>query len=307
MYFATVNNAEDQEELLKSILETKNKIRTQRERKRLEKEKLNLKYGMLVNPITKQIESIIKPVKTDVTPTLDLPTEADPPELNEPTQEENVTATNSSEVLQPFNKESGYQKALETIDEENQDEGYLGINPETNKINGMPFSVEGDTLTVSTDNGEVQIPKIKADTWKILLAKHPERLQNVALRQKSSNLPSAALKQYISIAKRLDLLNKTEEKIGDEAPEEIVETNKYKILSKSRPKSYAPYTKNVEIIPSDKEGLLEKLNILAATYRAGKKEVLSSIVPMYQEARRLNIKPKELKFLEDIPLSQVLR
>ena len=62
MYFATVNNAEDQEELLKSILETKNKIRTQRERKRLEKEKLNLKYGMLVNPITKQIESIIKPV-----------------------------------------------------------------------------------------------------------------------------------------------------------------------------------------------------------------------------------------------------
>ena len=307
MYFATVNNAEDQEELLKSILETKNKIRTQRERKRLEKEKLNLKYGMLVNPITKQIESIIKPVKTDVTPTLDLPTEADPPELNEPTQEENVTATNSSEVLQPFNKESGYQKALETIDEENQDEGYLGINPETNKINGMPFSVEGDTLTVSTDNGEVQIPKIKADTWKILLAKHPERLQNVALRQKSSNLPSAALKQYISIAKRLDLLNKTEEKIGDEAPEEIVETNKYKILSKSRPKSYAPYTKNVEIIPSDKEGLLEKLNILAATYRAGKKEVLSSIVPMYQEARRLNIKPKELKFLEDIPLSQILR
>ena len=307
MYFANVNNVEDQEDLLKSILETKNKIRTQRERKRLEKEKLNLKYGMLVNPITKQIESIIKPVKTDVTPTVDLPTEADPPELNEPTQVENVTATNSSEVLQPFNKESGYQKALETIDEENHDEGYLGINPETNKINGMPFSAEGDTLTVSTDNGEVQIPKIKADTWKILLAKHPERLQNVALRQKNSNLPSPALKQYISIAKRLDLLNRTEERIGDEAPEEIIQTNKYKILSKSRPKSYAPYAKNVEIIPSDKEGLLEKLKILAATYRAGKKEALSSIVPMYQEARRLGIKPKELKFLEDIPLSQVLR
>ena len=304
MYFATVNNAEDQEELLKSILETKNKIRTQRERKRLEKEKLNLKYGMLVNPITKQIESIIKPVKTDVTPTLDLPTEADPPELNEPTQAENVTAPNSSEVLQPFNKESGYQKALETIDEENQDEGYLGINPETNKIHDMPFSVEGDTLTVSTDKGEVQIPKIKPDTWKILLAKHPERLQNVALRQKSSNLPSAALKQYISIAKTLDLLNKTEEK---EAPREILESNKYKILSKSRPKSYAPYAKNVEIIPSDKKGLLEKLNILAAEYRAGKEEALSSIVPMYEEARRIGIEPKDLKFLKNIPLSQVLR
>lgn len=304
MYFATVNNAEDQEELLKSILETKNKIRTQRERKRLEKEKLNLKYGMLVNPITKQIESIIKPVKTDVTPTLDLPTEADPPELNEPTQVENVTAPNSSEVLQPFNKESGYQKALETIDEENQDEGYLGINPETNKIHDMPFSVEGDTLTVSTDKGEVQIPKIKPDTWKILLAKHPERLQNVALRQKSSNLPSAALKQYISIAKTLDLLNKTEEK---EAPREILESNKYKILSKSRPKSYAPYAKNVEIIPSDKKGLLEKLNILAAEYRAGKEEALSSIVPMYEEARRIGIEPKDLKFLKNIPLSQVLR
>ena len=219
MYFATVNNAEDQEELIKNILETKNKIRTQREKKRLEKEKLNVKYGMLVNPITKQIESIIKPEKTNVTLTEPV---ADPPELNEPTQMEKVTAVNSSEVLQPLDEESGYQNALKTIDEENRDEGYLGINPESNEIQGMPFSVEGDTLKVLTNNGEVQIPNIKPDTWKILLAKHPER-QNVALRQKGTNLPSAALKQYISIAKMLDLLNKTEEK---KAPEEILQSNK---------------------------------------------------------------------------------
>ena len=85
-----------------------------------------------------------------------------------------------------------------------------------------------------------------------------------------------------------------------------LESNKYKILSKSRSKSYAS-TKNVEIIPSDKRGLLEKLSILAAEFRAGKKEALSSIVPMYQEALRIGIKPEDLEFLEDIPLSQVLR
>ena len=302
MHFATVHNAEDQEELLKNILETKNKIRTQREKKRLEKEKLNLKYGMLINPITKQIESIIK---KPVVPAPEPESEPQPePELNEPTEQEAITANSSSEVLQPY-EESGYQKALDSVGEENHDEGFLGIDPKTNTIHGMPFTVHKNELIVSTKNGEVRIPNIKPNTWKILIAKHPDRL-NVPLHQRNSNLPSAEVKQYRHIANTLDLLNRTNQKIdGDTAPREIVDSNKYKILSKKAKSSSA--AKNVEIIPSDPRNLLRKLTILAGEYRAGNEDVLSSITPMLQEARRIGIAEKDLKFLDGIPTTQVLR
>ena len=293
MYFATVNNTEDQEELLKNILETKNKIRTQREKKRLEKEKLNLKYGMLMNPITKKIESIIN--KPPMLPTV--VTEPEPEsELHEPTQMESITAD-----PQPLNK-SEYQKALDSMEEENRDDGLLGIDPKSNTIHGMPFTVDGNTLTVTTKTGEVRIPNVKPNTWKLLIAKNPDQLQNVALRQGNSHLPSAAVKQYRNIANTLDLLNQTDQKIAENtALKEIEESNKYKMLSKSKT------GKSIVIISSDPNGLLQQLSILAGEYRAGNKDLLSSITPMLQEARRIGIKPKQLRFLDDIPTTQILQ
>ena len=293
MYFATVNNTEDQEELLKNILETKNKIRTQREKKRLEKEKLNLKYGMLMNPITKKIESIIN--KPPTLPTV-VPEPEPESELHEPTQMESITAD-----PQPLNK-SEYQKALDSIEEENRDDGLLGIDPKSNTIHGMPFTVDGNTLTVTTKTGEVRIPNVKPNTWKLLIAKNPDQLQNVALRQGNSHLPSAAVKQYRNIANTLDLLNQTDQKIAENtALKEIEESNKYKMLSKSKT------GKSIVIISSDPNGLLQQLSILAGEYRAGNKDLLSSITPMLQEARRIGIKPKQLKFLDDIPTTQILQ
>ena len=129
MFFATIQNAQDQEDLLQHILDTKNKIRTQREKKRLEKEKLNVKYGMLVNPITKHIESIMKiPESEKPSVPSALPDEtapAAPPEFNEPTQLDEITARNSSDVLQPINsEETAYQKALDSVEDTNYDDGF---------------------------------------------------------------------------------------------------------------------------------------------------------------------------------------
>ena len=236
MFFTTVNNLEDQEDLLQNILETKNRIRTQREKKRLEKEKLNVKYGMLMNPVTKHLESILKKPESIKPPDPPvLPEEPKESELNEPTQLEETTASNSSDILQPITNEeeiSDYQKALDSIEDENLDDhGLLGINPNTKLIHDMPFSVDGNDLLVTTKDGDVRIPKIKPDTWKILLAKDPGQL-NVALYQKNTKaLPSPAFRQYRNIVNKLDLLKQTNEKIAEDErlKKNITERNKYKI------------------------------------------------------------------------------
>ena len=184
--------------------------------------------------------------------------------------------------------------------------------PKNNTIHDMPFTVDGNDLLVSTKNGDIRIPNIRPDTWKILLAKHPNQLKNVSLYQKNSkSLPSPALRQYRTIVQKLDLLNHTNEIIAqnEKLRNDITERNKYKILQKTKKDKlpYAPPKNKVEVIPSDPQGLLQKLIILAGEYRAGKTDVLSLITPMVQEAIRIGITTKELQFLEGIPISQTLR
>ena len=57
----------------------------------------------------------------------------------------------------------------------------------------------------------------------------------------------------------------------------------------------------VTVLASDKNGLIRQLQLAAAEYEAGNKDLLSVITAGVKEAKRLNIPKAKLSFLKNIP------
>ncbi len=311
MFFTHVNNIEDQTKLLSTILETKNNIRTQREKNRLQKEKLNLQYAMIADPINKQIQSVIKPLQ-DTTSQFQ---QDDDAETNDDHVSNNHVDLNNEEAVLPIEDDkreathtetlSSYDEALRQIKRNNFDnDGLIGLNKNKRTINDMPYEVDGNTLNVHTPSGmkSFEIPNVK--TWQILLAKNPNQLA-FKLRE-SNNLPIPALRQYRHIINKLQLLEKINNDNDGSTPTQISRKPKYQLIGGKiggNIKSYkfAPRPQT-QVIPSDPVGLLRKLRVLAAEYRSGNTNLINDIIPFTAEARRIGISEAKLKFLADIPL-----
>ncbi len=323
MFFTHVNNVEDQEKLLATIIETKNYIRTQREKNRLHKEKLNLQYAALADPINKQLQSVIKPLPDPAQAPIPLKIEdqfiddaqqghSSDDVLN---NDEKILPvdTNTQESVPPAADLTSYEKALQKIKKTNFDSNaWAGLNHNEKMIHEMPYSVKGNTLSVVTPTG-VQTFEIKDDkTWQILLAKNPNEL-DFNLRQ-SNNLPIPALRKYRHIIDKLQIL----EKINEKNDPTTKMSQKYKLLQtptttmhhgtggkikKTRQHRFAPRPMGGIVIPSDPVGLLRHLRVLVSEFKAGNTDLLREIIPFTQEARRIGISANKLNFLKGIPMA----
>ena len=337
MYFSQIHNLADQERLLTTILDTQNIIRRQREKKRLHKEKLTVQYGRLLDPLSKQLRSITVPVPSKPPPTVHpliaaaTSPPSPPPEIEEqfiiPDQHEATLkeATPVEDVTPPTSTSNSqtstdYLDALTSIKKNNLDDGILGIHHGSQMLHGMPFKVTDDNLlNIQTPTGLLSIKIPSKEVWQILLAKNPNQL-GIPLYQ-SNNLPTAALRNYRLIAKKLDLLDRTREDYFDNANHKtaIQRRKKYQLLQHTGQDCSPckkPYlvgsvkkcaTKLIsQAIPSDPEGLMHQLRIYASEYRSGNRLALNTLTPMVNEAKRIGIPSSKLAYLKGIPFTHTI-
>jgi hypothetical protein len=276
MYTSQVRSLKDQERLLQSILETKNNIRTEREKQRIRNEKLNLQYAMLMNPITRQLEAVLPTTTTTTTTT--------------PQQESEETPEEIEQLAPPPDREKTlYEQALQlTQHARGNDASSLLVDSQT--INNIPYSVEnGTSLVLHTPEGgpELVFHNIDEHVWQLLLTNDATGLP---LRQ-TNNLPTQTLRKYRHIIQKLN--------VAYDPP-----VQKQRDLFSPRLKEAAAAGSGL-VFPCDVPTLMRDLRVYAAEYRAGNRSIVNYIVPLAAEARRLGVSKKRLAFLADIPLTGV--
>ena len=317
MYLTNICTIRDQQQLLKKIVETKAEIRTSRERKRLRDEKIDEKYGRIFDPITKSIKNISIPT----IPTINIPPATVPTPVPSPVPSPATSPATSpaspvqqSPILPPSpekskNENQLYTSALKNLKVSQRDnDGILGLDYKTGLIGGMPFKIIKDGLVVSTPQGDVTQKISNEKVWRLLLVKNPNDLDFSLYTR--NNTPAAHLVQFRQVAKKLNLLKNAEEKYfkTPSMRKGIMSRGKYNLLNAGsglkRPVLFASPRKPLpQLIPSDKNGLINELRICAGEFRAGNHSLVTKITPMVQQALRMGIPKSKLGFLKGIPTS----
>ena len=200
-----------------------------------------------------------------------------------------------------------YTEALDLIGKNNLDDGLFGCNDKTKTIGGMSYSVSSiGHLTIHTrQQGRLVFNIKKLNVWLMFLAKTPSevvKIDQVGSFNKSSSSPLVSggrpgyVKRWKDICTQLELvpralnLKKSRAQIKDLRARE-----KFQLLSEAEGSGL------VTVLASDKNGLLRQLQLAAAEYEAGNKDLLPVITAGVKEANSLRIPKAKLSFLKNIP------
>ena len=276
-----INTIADEEKLLEEMLQLQSQIRSQREAERKRKTYNSGKYTKIFEPVTKSIEKLLPTV--DVEPNESIIDEL--VDLKEPTE--------TTSDLIDFKEEPGpegpgpegpgdwYKQALGEIPRKFRDDGMLGLNVETHQIGGYTYEVKGNTLHLSGDDQkEFEIDSL--DLWKLLIVANPSKI-HLQLKENGQYLPF--VNEYIAIGKNIGLLDSY---AGS------TRRAKYQLLNHKGSGFLFSVQPPSVVLPSDKVGVLMELNKALAELRAGNDMMRNLVVPLAQEARRMNILPPDL-------------
>ena len=281
-----INTIADEERLLEEMLQLQSQIRSQREAERKTKTYNSGKYTKIFEPVTKSIEKLLpsvdvepnEPIIIDELVDLKEPTKATPPDLIDFKEEEP-----EPEGPEPEGPGDLYKQALGEIPRKFRDDGMLGLNVETHQIGRYTYEVKGNTLHLS--GGEQQKEQFEIDSlnlWKLLIVANPSKI-HLQLKENGQYLPF--VNEYIAIGKKIGLLDSYSGSTR-RAKYQLLNHNGSGFLFSVQPPSV--------VLPSDRVGVLMELNKALAELRAGNDTMRNLVVPLAQEARRMNILPPDL-------------
>ena len=317
-FFHPIKTIEDREQMLKSVLALQTQIRTKRKKDRLVNNSRHEKYAKIFEPITRTLKDLSDIPSTASSTNV---TNGDLIDLNSPPVDNLLapiklpTSSDLKEEEQHLEPGELYEQALEIVPIEKRDDGRFGLNTSTRKIGDNTFTVEGDILKVvnEEDGSEFTFLIDDIDVWIILLAKSPGNFMTLSqrgtttspkrapTRKKSQYVP--AVKRYIEIANKLNLIETAEERGGT-----YKSLSKYKILTSERSAAGSGFLFSIKpppfikkgfnpstvVIPSDNKGLMRELVKALSELRAGNTSMRNLVVPLAQEAKRKRILPIHL-------------
>ena len=305
-YFHPIKRVEDRERMLERILSLQTQVRTKREKDQLASSSRNQKYTKIFEPITKTLEHIA-----------DIPTPSKKNLLDTdvPTTNNDLVDLISPEIIKKEEEEASpgelYRSALRIVSVNDRDDGTFGLNTNTQKIGDYTFTIDGDTLNVTNDDGDDQEFIIDdIEEWIVLLAKSPGRYLTLSCkkgqstpskrrretRQKKEYIPS--VKRYVEIANKLNLI-----KTAEESGKSYKTLSKYTVITRCnerlgngflfsiKPPPFLHKTGNKKnfikpstvVIPSDKKGLMRALVQALAELRAGNTSMRNLVVPFKKQ------------------------
>ena len=339
-YYHQIHTIADEETLIKKIIDLETQVRAQRERSRVTKNSENEKYSRIFEPITKTMKTLndlSPPTTHEVTehPNLITFTEKNnemmnlPPPTIQPSSKEEEEEEDIKHTLSPHKQHSPVQRALSDIRKRARDDGIYGLNWETKKIGGRPFTVHHNALHVTEQDGsEITFSIDDENVWKLLLAQSPQSLRIPLKNERGED--TTAVKQYREIAKKLNLIAYAREHLkrgyntrhkykliqppagsgflfSTRKPAFINKTIKKqhtsavkKVTSKKAIRKRKDFKPSTLVIPSDKAGLLRALVKALAEMRAGNSSMRNLVVPLAKEAKRMGILPKNLLVSDEL-------
>ena len=161
---------------------------------------------------------------------------------------------------------TAYQTATNMISKGNRDDGQLGLST-NGKFCTYSYSVCGNILSVSTENGVQNFEINDVKTWIILLAKNPKSMITL-------ETDDPAVTRYRNIIKTLKIVKKHPRR-------------------KKSPLAFGDGVHTLAI-PSSNEQLLKLLFLKLSEFNAGNDALKQEVVPLAAEAQRRNILPKGL-------------
>ena len=281
-----INTIADEERLLEEMLQLQSQIRSQREAERKTKTYNSGKYTKIFEPVTKSIEKLLpsvdvepnEPIIIDELVDLKEPTKATPPDLIDFKEEEP-----EPEGPEPEGPGDLYKQALGEIPRKFRDDGMLGLNVETHQIGRYTYEVKGNTLHLSGDEQQKEQFEIDSlNLWKLLIVANPSKI-HLQLKENGQYLPF--VNEYIAIGKKIGLLD---------SYSGSTRRAKYQLLNHKGSGFLFSVQPPSVVLPSDRVGVLMELNKALAELRAGNDTMRNLVVPLAQEARRMNILPPDL-------------
>ena len=294
----------EQIRMMEEMLYLQSNIRTKREKERAVKALRTEKYTSMLEPVTKSLERL-KPV----------PSPPVPVPVSEVKEEKNLidfslpaAADVKAEEEQDDENSGIYHAVLNSIHDNQLDDGVFGLNVEDHSIGDYNYRVRNDILEVYTNDQILRYPiKDNINLWKLLLAKTPN---GIKLRVKVGGKYIKFVEDYKKIVDELDLVNAAFQNYDNSS---VTKRAKYRLIRNIektgsgfmfsvRPPPFAAAAAagkhrikpSTIVIPSDKKGLLRELVKAVAEFRAGNKSMRNLIVPLAQEAKRKRILPRNL-------------
>ena len=167
------------------------------------------------------------------------------------------------------------------------------------------FSRSGNFIV---DRGDQRIViNIKAiNVWVMLLAKTPSRVVQIDRLSSTSSSPGKGrrpgyVNRWKEICTQLELMPRATAAVDAKKTQKRKNTKKLQDREKFKLLTEAEGSGLVTVLASDKNGLIRQLQLAAAEYEAGNKDLLSVITAGVKEAKRLNIPKAKLSFLKNIP------
>ena len=239
----------------------------------------------MFEPVTKSIEKLLPAAGAE--PVADTSVEPEPVDdmvevaKPEPDPKEEFLEPGEEPDLKEEFLEPGelYKKALSQVPRRFRDDGALGLNVETHRIGDYGYEVEGDVLHVNGKEFEIK----DLNLWKLMIVYNPSKIQ---LRLKDQDDYYPFVYEYADIIDELGLLD-----YYSGSKRRV----KYEILTKIHKGSGFLFTHfPPTFLPSDRVGILSELHKALAELRAGNTMMRNMVVPLAQEARRMNILPPNL-------------
>lgn len=266
MYFHRINTPQDEQELLKEIIDLDTRVRKEKERARLRDISRKATYEKIFDPITRKMEEVAERTPA---PTGDLIS---------------FDEIKTESVSPPEPDQELYDHILSSIPPKQRDtDGLLGLDSENNLIGGRSYTVNDNILHVQNDDGtNISIPIQEPDVWKILLLRNPKSQTN-----------KMAVEKYRNIVKQLGLLQGIKRK-------KVKNRNKYRLLAKGDGFLFTttPPPSTV-FVPSQPKRLIRSLIQALAELRAGNEAMRNTVVQFAREAKAKKILPPNLLTKEE--------
>ena len=168
----------------------------------------------------------------------------------------------------------------------------------------MPYTLSrAGNLTVDRGDQRIVINIKAINVWVMLLAKTPSQVVKIDRLSSTSSSPAKGrrpgyVNRWKEICTQLELMPRaTDTKKPNKRRniKKLQDREKFKLLTEAEGSGL------VTVLASDKNGLIRQLQLAAAEYEAGNKDLLSVITAGVKEAKRLNIPKAKLSFLKNIP------
>ena len=304
-HFHTISSIDDEQDLLQKLIHLETQIRAKRERERLLRTGQSEIYGRIFEPITREIKTLkqVETLGAPAAPPTPVPTPApaSPTPLGTPQYKTPpTTPAGSPPKTAPAKFElsdviaAEYFDAKREIKARNREDGYLGLDIDTQTVTGRHYTINGNQIIVdspSRKKGKIKITIQHPRTWVMLLAKNPNNIISNTDFRTHQTYPWVL--EWQDIAQRLHFKD-----FIDNSPHaaDVRKRAKFKMLQKGKGFLYSlvppPHT---VVLPSDPQGVLRELEKSIAEYKAGNSSMRNIIGPLIQQARRMKILPKYLQ------------